>query len=191
MSSMDVMPYSLFTDQYKKKKEKYEDASAALLKLYEKKISAGFAAMMKEEGLCTYMDGLFTMVNPVKYELVLKEFGVHTDKTVPLVKSAFGDLFYFDGFECRILYTSHNENYSFATGDAVKYFFTFQLTDASFLTKNFKKRLFGQALKEYGPLKPDETYGFEPALPLGGEEKLDNIKIVKTLEYLSILSQSF
>jgi hypothetical protein len=168
-----------------------KDAPAALLKLYEEKISAEFAAMIKDEGLCTYAEGLFTMVDPRKYDEVLKDYKVYSDKCISLVKNAFGDLFYFDGFECRILYTSHNENYSFATGDAVKYFFTFQLTDASFLTKNFKKKLFSQALKKYGALKPDETYGFVPALPLGGEEKLENIEIVKTLEYLSILSQSF
>jgi hypothetical protein len=189
--SLDSMPYSLFTDQYKKKKEKYEDASPALLKLYTKKVSAEFADMMKEEGLCSYMDGLFTTVDPALYEGVLKDYKVHSDKSIVLMKNAFGDLFYFDGFDCRILYTSHNENYSFTGGDAVKYFFTFQMTEASFLTENFKKKLFGQALKKFGKLKPDETYGFVPAIPLGGEEKLDNIEKVKTLEYLSILSQSF
>lgn len=191
MSSLDNMPYSFFTDQYKKKKVKYQDASAALIKLYEKKISAEFAEMMKEEGLCSYMEGLFTSVDHTQYEKVLKEYNVYSDKCVVLMKNAFGDLFYFDGSDCRILYVSQNENYSFASGDSVKYFYTFQLTDASFLTDNFKKRLFNKALKAHGPLKPDETYGFVPAIPLGGSEKVENIQKVKTLEYLSILSQSF
>mgnify|MGYP002079457892 CR=1 FL=1 len=73
----------------------------------------------------------------------------------------------------------------------MKYFFTFQLTDASFQRKNFKKRLFQQALKQHGPLAPDESYGFVPALPLGGKEVMTQIQKVKTLEYLDLLAQSF
>ncbi|MEZ4234125.1 MAG: DUF1851 domain-containing protein [Polyangiaceae bacterium] len=188
--SLDSLSYALFTDDFKKKKTRYAATSAALLTLYRKRVSAEFAEMMKAEGLCSYADGLFTTVDTKQYKGVLKEFGLPSDSLV-LLKNAFADLFYFDGFECRILYTSHNESYSFAGGDAVKYFFTFQLTDASFQRKNFKKRLFQQALKQHGPLGPDESYGFVPALPLGGKEVVTQIQKVKTLEYLDLLAQSF
>lgn len=188
---MDSMSYCLFTDDFKKKKVKYQDVSPALFELYKKKISVEFADMMLEEGLCTYAEGLFTLVDPRVYDEVLKQYNVYSDKCITLVKNAFGDLFYYDGFECRVLYTSYNEQCSFAGGGAVKYFFTFQLTDATFLRKNFKKKLFGEAVKQYGKLEPDETYGFIPALPLGGEETCRSIRKVKTIEYLNSLSQAF
>lgn len=188
--SLHSLPYTLFTDEFKRKRFRYADPPAALLGLYKKRVSAEFAEMMKAEGLCSYADGLFTTVDSREYKSVLKAFGLPKDSLV-LVKSAFADLFYFDGFECRILYTSHNESYSFAAGDAVKYFFTFQLTDASFQRENFKKRLFRQAFKKDGPLAPDESYGFVPALPLGGTEAVNRIQKVKTMEYLDLLAQSF
>ena len=51
------------------------------------------------------------------------------------------------------------------------------------------KKLFKKVLKKLGRLSPDEMYGFEPALALGGTAKLENLAKVKAVEHLIILSQ--
>lgn len=51
------------------------------------------------------------------------------------------------------------------------------------------KSLFQQALTTLGPLQPDEMYGFEPAILLGGRFTIDHLRIVKIREHLSLLRQ--
>lgn len=51
------------------------------------------------------------------------------------------------------------------------------------------KPLFKKALKKLGPLQPDEMYGFEPALAIGGTPKIENLVKVKMIEHLILLSQ--
>ena len=49
--------------------------------------------------------------------------------------------------------------------------------------------LFSPALKTLGRLKPDEMYGFVPALALGGPATLDHLEKVKAVEHLVFLAQ--
>ena|GEM_PF-2614525 len=44
-------------------------------------------------------------------------------------------------------------------------------------------------MKRLGRLEPDELYGFEPTLALGGVERLENLAKVKAVEHLLILAQ--
>ena len=191
--ALDTIFFKSFGDKFKKKKSQYGNPSEKVLALYKDKISAEFAEFMKEEGFCTYADGLFTSVDPFEYKVVMEEYGINTDMAIPLIKNAFGDIIYSDGYALMILHVSYNEKYSFgaADPDGVKYFYVIRLAASDFHTKFFKKSLFNKAMKEYGALAPDESYGFVPAIPLGGAEKLEQIEKVKTLEYLSILAQSF
>lgn len=190
--SLSSMPYSLFTDKFKKKRVQYEAIDDQVFELYKKKVSEEFALFMKEEGFCTYMDGLFTTVNPITYKVVMEEFRMNTDMVMPLLKNGFGDIIFFDGVSTRILYASYNEKHVIGSAsDAVKMLYAMRITEADFQNAFLKKKLFNKAVKEYGGLDPDETFGFVPAIPLGGAEKVESIEKVKTLEYLSILSQSF
>lgn len=49
--------------------------------------------------------------------------------------------------------------------------------------------LFDRALAKFGPLAPDEMYGFEPALVAGGKMRLQNLRKVKLDQHLTILRQ--
>jgi hypothetical protein len=190
--SLSSLPYSLFTNKFKKKRTPYEAVDGQVFELYKKKVSEEFALFMKEEGFCSYLDGLFTTVNPITYKVVMEEFRMNVDMVMPLLKNGFGDIIFFDGVSTRILYASYNEKHVLGSpSDAVKMLYAMRITEADFQNAFLKKKLFNKAVKEYGGLAPDETFGFVPAIPLGGEEKLEHIEKVKTLEYLSILSQSF
>lgn len=52
-----------------------------------------------------------------------------------------------------------------------------------------KQPLFKRAASKLGPLDPDEMYGFEPALIVGGQVNLDHLKKVKLDVHLTILRQ--
>ncbi|MEL7614710.1 DUF2169 domain-containing protein [Vreelandella titanicae] len=57
------------------------------------------------------------------------------------------------------------------------------------LTDMSEKPLFTQALKKLGPLRPDEVYGFEPALVAGGEWSVNNLAKLNLDIHLTILRQ--
>lgn len=49
--------------------------------------------------------------------------------------------------------------------------------------------LFKRALAMLGPLEPDEIYGFEPAIVLGGKMQLENLAKLDLDVHLTILRQ--
>ena len=49
--------------------------------------------------------------------------------------------------------------------------------------------LFDRALSSLGTLAPDEMYGFEPAIALGGKILLENLSRTKLDQHLTILRQ--
>ncbi|WP_322404849.1 DUF1851 domain-containing protein [Massilia luteola] len=51
------------------------------------------------------------------------------------------------------------------------------------------RQLFQRALKKLGPLEPDEVYGFEPAIALGGKMRPENLAKLKLDVHLTILRQ--
>lgn len=190
--SLTLYPYTYFTDQFKKKKELYEQADKKTLSFLAEKVSTEYADFIQKEGFCQYKDGLFSTINPLRYANIIKAFDLTPSRDIPLVASAFGDLFYFDGFSMNVLHVSFNEQGNIGGGDAVKYLFIFQLTDSDF-HKNFlaKKTLFKKAVEKHGALKGGQCYGFTPLVPDGGAEKAENIQVMDRLDYLAALGKAF
>ena len=191
--ALDTIFYDSFRRKFKNKKEPYAKVDDKILALYKDRISGEFADFMNEEGFCRYAEGLFTTIDPFAYLPVMEKYGVNGNMAVPLIKSAFGDILYSDGYALMILHVSHNEKYAFgaADPDGVKYFYVVRLAAPDFHTKFFKKSLFTKALKIYGAPAPDETYAFVPSVPSGGKEKLENIQKQNTLAYLEQLASEF
>lgn len=73
--------------------------------------------------------------------------------------------------------------------DLVRYFFE-GLRKEDLAEEDVQGRpLFGRALQALGPLASDEMYGYVPALALGGEAHLKNLRKVEAVEHLVILAQ--
>ncbi|MGC4936271.1 T6SS immunity protein Tdi1 domain-containing protein, partial [Gordonia sp. DT30] len=49
--------------------------------------------------------------------------------------------------------------------------------------------MFEQALAAYGPVGPDECYGFVPSILLGGPAEVSHIQKVKVREHLFVLDK--
>lgn len=153
-----------------------------------------------EQGWSAYGDGLFWTVNPQAYEDIVDMWLSGTpveriDKYHAIGRTAFGDLFLWGeatGPKITLSCALHTLvivpgaiSESVKNGD--------QSVSAFFATRSRagcdKANLFERALEQLGSLGPDEMYGFEPALIVGGRMIIDHLKKVDLHAHLSILRQ--
>ncbi|MDN5288344.1 MAG: hypothetical protein JWR38_4618 [Mucilaginibacter sp.] len=63
------------------------------------------------------------------------------------------------------------------------------INEESFLNKNLDWQPYPKAVEKLGVPTYDECFGYEPILAAGGSEKLENLKIVKLIEHIDIITQ--
>ena len=159
----------------------------------------------KEEGWCAYAEGLFWTVNPDDYEDLVDEwlhdtFLEQIDAFHVIARSAFGELFLWGAksggsatISCAtnsIICLSSNLKRQLSDPDFyVRTFFSNKSIERCDLDDELGQPLFKRALAKLGPLEEDEVYGFEPALVLGGNMLLDNLRKLKLDVHLTILRQ--
>ncbi len=205
--STDQMAYSYFPLQsfiskYKKTRVLNKAAPESTL-AYLEGLNTDYAAFIRDEGgFCSYAGGLFSTIDPFDYVDMLDLPGMtETNATrkrmeggwsVPVIKTGFGDFLFCDlkvDAGNDIYHSFYNERYNMGSG--IGYLFTMRLTEADFLNKSLKKRLFTQAVKKFGELKADENFSFPMDFPWDKEkdlEKIDNVLLYKTLDYFNQLS---
>jgi hypothetical protein len=172
---------------------------------YEERLPARLLEYWKAYGWTQYSCGFWT-VNPDDYAEILVSclsgtpYENHDDYSV-IARSAFGALFVWgkqSGIAMKIsmphaiIFPSHGDKKSVADGKedlCIRVFFQLTSKDKCDFPDQNEKDLFDRALNKLGPLDYDEMYGFVPALPLGGQAKLENLRKVKALEHLLFLSQ--
>lgn len=158
----------------------------------------------QEEGWASYGNGRFWLVNPDNYEHIKDAWLQGTplatlDTFHVIARGAFGDL-YLCGEKTGVSVTvvcilneilaqtrrlkpktpqdqDHSVRVLLSVGDPEG--FDYSDTDGTLL--------FDRAVNKYGPLAPDEMYGFEPALVLGGSPTLDNLRRLKLDPHLLTL----
>ncbi|WP_199610066.1 GAD-like domain-containing protein [Flocculibacter collagenilyticus] len=178
--------------------------SQAILDEYKGRLPDRLLEYWQEYGFCGWGDGLFWTVNPEDYEDILQEWLQGTpfeenDIYYVIARSAFGELFVWgkqsgqsltlEPSFSMIFPTDESDSLARRGQDAVLDSFFACKRKESLNKKDDKDELiFERAVKKLGELSPDEMYGFEPALALGGEPKLENLKKVPVLEHLSFLA---
>jgi len=160
----------------------------------------------REEGWATYANGLLWIVNPNDYEYIkniwLEDTPLSTfDNFHVIARSAFGNLYLCGEKTGRSVTIACTNNEILALKSKLK---EKPLHDQDFSIKAFfacsrpkqydyidtkGKLLFERAAEKYGPLEPDEMYGFEPALVMGGNPTLKNLRRLKLDSHLHILRQ--
>ena len=164
---------------------------------YRGKLPDQLLSYWEEHGWCGYADGLFWTVDPQEYEPVLEAWIGDTpfmeqDAYHIIARSAFGEL-YFWGEDTA------NSLTVFAPGSFCVPSDPWDVEDNNFEMQVFFgslsrsgndfENLFAPALKKLGCLKPDEMYGFVPALALGGSSTIQHLQKVKAVEHLVLLAQ--
>jgi hypothetical protein len=160
----------------------------------------------QDEGWCEYASGLFCTVDPDEYEDLVDEWLKdikleQLDAFHVIARSAFGDLYVCGEktgrsvtIACAVNMISAipKELEAKTSADldlSIRSFFAFSKRSRFDMQDENGHLLFERALAKLGPLGPDEIYGFEPALVLGGKAQLENLVKVKMDVHLTILRQ--
>lgn len=159
----------------------------------------------QEEGWCGYANGLFWIVDPEDYEDLVDEWLENTsieqiDVFHVVGRTAFGDL-HVCGERTGVNMTiSCPINAIFALPKdlkpkskedqdwSVRSFVGLSASECD-LEDESGVPLFERAVAKLGPLEPDEIYGFEPAIVLGGKMQLENLVKINLDVHLTILRQ--
>lgn len=160
----------------------------------------------RDEGWASYGNGRLWTVNPDDYEHIKDAWLAETplaalDNFHVIARCGFGDLFLCGEKTGRSVSVICALNEVLTLKNRLKarpvldqdpsiqaFFGSSNPEDYDYSDTN-EKLLFDRATKKYGPLAPDEIYGFEPALVLGGEPTLSNLRRLKLDPHLLILRE--
>lgn len=174
-----------------------------ILQRYERVLPAQWLRYWREEGWCGYADGLFWTVNPEEYQDLADMWLSGTqlemiDRYHVVARSAFGDLYVWGErnhrsftIACPInsLIALEGQLHTEARDPdvAARVFFSSRMRRSLDMYDDVQQGLFDQALRRLGPLAPDEVYGFEPALVLGGRRRVENLSKLNLFVHLAVL----
>lgn len=181
------------------------DVPAEAIQKWRGKLPDRLLTYWQEEGWCGYKDGLFWTVNPDDYEDLVDEWLTDTpfeqiDSFHVIARSAFGTLYLWGEKtgDSVVIGSCINSIISLASNlkrkmdDSdfdMRVFFSNKSPVECDLKDELRQPLFARALAALGPLSPDEVYGFEPALVLGGRMLLENLAKLNLDVHLTILRQ--
>ena len=176
-----------------------------MIEKFRRKLPDQLLSYWQQYGWCGWGQGLFWLVDPDEYEPALEAWIGDTplmeqDAYYVIGRSAFGELFLWGeksgpGLSIKsswgMMFPRDNTE-RMAQGGAnmlAKVFVVGQRKQNLDQKDHLDKPLFDRAVKTLGPLAPDEMYGFEPALAVGGKADLKNLRKVKAVEHLVMLAQ--
>ncbi|MEQ2024896.1 GAD-like domain-containing protein [Xenorhabdus szentirmaii] len=160
----------------------------------------------KTEGWNSYQNGLFSIINPSDYESIVDMWLKDTpfeseDAYHAIARSGFGELCLCGEktgtnliISCAFntIYYNKGNFYEKSKQRAdldISTFFASKYLDSFDIEEDDDIWCFSKAVEKYGPLNENEVFGFEPAIFLGGDVTLDNIKKLDVYIHLDILSQ--
>lgn len=173
--------------------------------LYLERLPPAWTAELSSDKLGGYSQGLLWLTDPTEYVPAVAEWlekaGIpDPEKFSVIARSAFGDLYLWEKSSGPTVII-HSLSGSIVTQPADQdvldgdedfalegFLVSLDKEGLDFFDIN-DKPLFKRAVAKLGTLAADEMYGFEPALPIGGLPKLENLTKVKIAAHLSILAQ--
>jgi hypothetical protein len=185
---------------FPKFKEKYgntidsKEASKESIERFTNVLPDSLIQLWKEDGWAGYADGLIWTIDPAKYKSILSKWVEIGADGVPFLRTAFGDIIFWD-FEAQFgnivnFIDVRHQEFDIICTEGIEYLFDNAICDENYFYDLIQAHNFSEALEKLGHLKSDECYGYEPILALGGDESIDNLKIVKFDVHLDILTQS-
>jgi hypothetical protein len=183
----------------------FRKVDPAYIERYRNKLPDKLIAYWLELGFSGFKDGLFWIVDPSEFDgamnLWIEDLPiVEQDKYHVIARNGFGDL-YLWGEETGYKYKLNvcngwilEKKKPLAKLRNEEKDLYLQIFFSNFEVKNVDLKddaggsLFNKAVEKYGPLEQNEVFGFEPALFLGGKQKLENVNKLDIHVHLSILA---
>lgn len=196
--------FQVFIDEFGEATHHVEVPAESIEK-WRGKLPEQLLTYWREEGWCGYADGLFWTVNPDDYEDIVDEWLEDSpleqiDAFHVIARSAFGHLYLWgektgssvtisSGIHSIICLASNLKRKLDDPDFDARLFFSSKSLEHVEYDDEFGTPLFKRALAKLGPLGPDEMYGFEPAVVLGGKMQLENLAKLNLDIHLTILRQ--
>ncbi|MCX8999908.1 DUF1851 domain-containing protein [Rhizobiaceae bacterium BDR2-2] len=160
----------------------------------------------KDEGWCSYAEGLLATVNPQEYQDLIATWLKGTvfealDDYHVFARSAFGKLYACGirtGASLTISCPVHaiialandvKPQSEDSVNGSVSAFFGAAMQSSFDIEDEDGEPMFRRAVEKFGPLDADEIFSFEPAIVFGGKMALENLQKVKLHQHLMILRQ--
>lgn len=160
---------------------------ASLIDYFKGRLPDELLDVWAEYGMGSLLDGYLKLINPIEYQPVLNESYGMSNAAIPILVTAFGDIITWEENRYIVLI-----RYKYGTYEEVSAGFEFfweDIEDSYFQNKFFELNKYKDAVSAHGKPAYDECFGYVPLLALGGSEKTENLKIVKTREHLEIMLQ--
>lgn len=196
--------FEMFIDEFGEATHRVEAPQTAIDK-WRGKLPDRLLTYWEVEGWCGYADGLFWIVDPDDYEDLVEEWLEgsklqQVDVFHVIARTAFGKLYLCGESTGQSLTLNCTTHAIFALERDLKRqdkqdidisirAFLGLSKDNCDLYDESDHPLFARAFETLGNLEPDEMYGFEPALVVGGKMLLENLRKVKLDQHLTILRQ--
>ena len=164
-----------FLEQYKPD-EKLKKPDGKILEFSKKTLPKEIIKLWIDYGFGNYGNGMIKIVDPRDYMSSLyKWIGKEDFNKIPIVITAFGDIFFYDRTNSTISFLDiHYRQIDVCT--KYQMFFDKFLVDEKIRLSILRENLFDEALKKLGKLADNEIYMFVPALIIGGTETTENMK---------------
>lgn len=165
----------------------YTSATEETINKYSTSLPKSLIEIWSNQGFGTIMDGYLKIINPDEYIEVFKDSYFRSNVATPIIVTAFGDIITWEKNKyVSIVQYRYGKSYVMINGFEL---FLMLLKDNSFTKKFFDIEMYKQAVSLLGNLEFDECFGFVPLLAMGGSEKVESLKIVKTREHISLINE--
>ena len=172
----------MITDYIKK-----NDVPEELIKEYEDKLPIELITFWKEYGFGTFYDGYLKAINPNEYKELIEKSYFQGDVSIPIFATAFGDLITWEKNQfVGIVKYRYGEND--VISDGFDFFFD-DVTDGELDEEFLSIKQYKAATKKLGSLEYYECFGYVPLLALGGKESVSNLKKVKIIEHITLITE--
>jgi hypothetical protein len=184
-------------NDYPKFKKKYGNVidSRPLLKesilQFQGRLSERLINLLLNDGFGGYANGLIWTIDPLSYKNTIMHWLALGGNGVPFLRTCFGDILVWDDKSIKpvlkLIDIRHCKKLILPGN--IDELFDEEFEDYDYFLYWLKAEEFPAIYEKLGPLKHDECYGYEPVLALGGDEIIDNLKIVKFDVHLNIITQ--
>lgn len=181
-----MQPFPNFVTKYGPGKER-RNLPTEVIDKYAGKVPVELIDFWKKFNICSYINGLFVMLNPDDFEEEKRMWIGDNSDDVIFARDAFGDLIVYSNYGVELIFVQYGKR--IRASETLTMFFEFNLLYKDFIENSLDGKFYKQVVKKLGVPDRDECFGFFPALALGGTGTLDTVKKVKVKEHLSLLRQ--
>jgi hypothetical protein len=168
--------------------ELFEKPRQNIIDEYQNKLPAEILDIWHNYGFGSFLNGYLKIVNPNEYDALLKATWTdYQSGYFVLFATGMGDLLVKKSDYLYFLNFRHN-NIEVAAKD-YNLLLNRCLTDEEYLEDELTWVPYKEAALKLGVPAFDECFGYEPLLAAGGSERVENLKRVKLIEHIALITQ--